>query len=394
MNRAHIALVLGRELLDYRRQRKVWRRLFLQPILIVAILSVPVLIFRAADEREKRNEFSVAVEGDLDAVPGLRAALERRPFRVHATADAGRAVVSRTRDIAIVVPADARDVAASGEPVPLRLLSLPVDGSSRFGAEAMQVRLAELRTATAAASLSSAGLPAEVAAPFAFRSVDLGSSSGEGARLGLAQALPALLAIQLFGLMSAAEERLAGAKDRRVLEPLLVLPFRRLDILLGIGGATMGAGFLAAAVFFVPLVVGLTLAVAAITSTVAGPVEVAVTLLLGVALFGVVFTSIGLFAGARAHSGGEGSVFVTIAQVGVFALVSATPFLADVDAAGPILLVPILGPMLLVREGVANGFAAGPTLLAVAGALAVSAWLVRSAVQHLDAEGSVLRAAG
>jgi ABC-type Na+ efflux pump permease subunit len=277
--------------------------------------------------------------------------------------------------------------------VPLQLLSLPVDGSSRFGAEAMQGRLAELRAATASRSLSSAGLAPALAAPFSFRTIDLNSSSGQGARLGMAQALPALLAIQLFGLMSAAEERLAGAKDRRVLEPLLVLPFRRLDILLGIGGATMGAGILAAGLFFVPLVVGLTVAVAAITSTVAGPVEVAATLFLGVALFGVVFTSIGLFAGARAHSGGEGSVFVTIAQVAVFALVSVTPFLADVEATGPILLVPILGPMLLVREGVANGFALGPTVVAVAGAVAVSALLVRSAVQRLDAEGSVLRAA-
>jgi ABC-type Na+ efflux pump permease subunit len=193
--------------------------------------------------------------------------------------------------------------------------------------------------------------------------------------------------------MSAAEERLAGAKDRRVLEPLLVLPFRRLDILLGIGGATMSAGLIAAALLFVPLVVGLTLAVAAVTATVAGPAEVAAALLLGVLLFGVVFTAIGLFAGARAHSGGAGSVFVTMAQVGVFALISATPFLTDVAAAGPILLVPILGPMLLVRDAIASGFTPGPTLTALAGAVAVTAVLVKASVRELDNETSVLRAA-
>jgi ABC-type Na+ efflux pump permease subunit len=301
--------------------------------------------------------------------------------------------VSRVRDVAVVVPPDAAAAVAAGRPVPLQLLALPVDASSRFGGEAVQARLAELRTSVAARALATEGLPAQVAAPFAFKVVDLNQATGEGTRLGLAQALPALLAIQLFGLMASAEERLAGAKDRRVLEPLLVLPFRRLDILLGIGGATMSAGFIAAALLFVPMVVGLTLAVAAVSSSVAGPAEVAGALLFGVLLFGIVFTAIGLFAGARAHTGGEGSVFVTVAQVGVFALVSATPFLTDVAAKGPILLVPILGPMLLVRDVVASGFSVEPTMTALLGAAAVTMLLVRAAVRQLDTEGSVLRSA-
>jgi hypothetical protein len=153
----------------------------------------------------------------------------------------------------------------------------------------------------------------------------------------------------------------------------------------------MGAGFLAAALLFVPLVVGLSLAVAAVTATVAGPVEVAAALLLGVLLFGVVFTAIGLYAGARAHSGGEGSVFVTLAQLSVFAMASATPFLTDVAAVGPILLVPVLGPMLLVRDAVAGGFSLQPTVYAMAGTAAVAGVLLRRAVQLVDAEVSVLR---
>jgi hypothetical protein len=170
-----------------------------------------------------------------------------------------------------------------------------------------------------------------------------------------------------------------------------VLPFRRLEILLGIGAATMGAGFLAAALLFVPMVVGLTIAVAAVTATVAGPVEVALALLLGVLLFGVVFTAVGLYAGARAHSGGEGSVFVTLAQLSVFAMASVTPFLTDVAASGPLLLVPVLGPMLLVRDAVAGGFELQPTLLTALGTAVVASALVRRAVRLLDAEVSVLR---
>ncbi len=393
MNRRHIALVFSRELLDYRRQRRVWRRLFLQPFLIIVMLSVPVLIFRAEAARERDRSFTVAVEGDLEAVPGLRDALTADPFDLRAVRDGARAVVSETVDAAVVVPDDARAAAASGQPVNLQVLSLPLDDGSRFGGEALTRRLAELRGVQATAALTKAGVPVAIATPFVLETVDLASASGEGTRFSLAQAIPPLLVIQLFGLMAAAEERLAGAKDRRVLEPLLLLPFRRLDILLGIGAATMSAGFLAAALLFLPLVVGLSIAVAAISDTLVGPFEVAGALLLGIALFGVVFTAVGLYAGARAHSGGEGSVFVTVAQVTAFALVSATPFLIDVAAEGPLLLVPVLGPMLLVRDAVAEGFGLEATALALVGTVVVSGLLLRRAVSLLDAEGSVLRSA-
>lgn len=393
MRRRHVRLILARELLDYRRQRKVWRRLFLQPFIVILLLAVPVLVFRTMEQREQRQDYSVAVEGDVDAVPGLRAALDRTPLDVEEVEDAQRAVVSRTEDAGIVVPEDAERTVAAGRPVELQVLTLPVDTSSRFGGEAVIARLADLRGQTAGAALERIGLPGAVASPFAFTTVDLSTVSSEGTRFGLAQALPPLLVIQLFGLMAAAEERLAGAKDRRVLEPLLLLPMRRLDILLGIGAATMSAGVFAAALLFVPLVIGLTLSLAAVTGEVAGPAEVATALLLGIALFSAVFTAIGLYAGARAQSGGEGSVFVTVAQLTVFALVSLTPFLSDVAAEGPLLLLPVLGPMLLVRDGVAGGFELGPTAIALAGSAAVSALLVRRAVRLLDAESSVLRSA-
>ncbi len=391
MNLRHVRLVFARELLDFRRQRKVWRRLFLQPLVVILLLAAPVLLFRAADERERAQEFTLTVEGPLEAIPGLREALERAPFVLDQAEDGARDVITGEADTAVVVPDSAQADVEAGRPVRLRVLVLPQDKSSRFGSDAVIQRLAEFRSSVAAATLDRQGVPAAAAAPFALRTVDLATTSDEGTRFGLAQALPPLLVIQLFGLMAAAEERIAGAKDRRVLEPLLVLPFRRLEVILGIGAASMAAGFLAAALLFVPLVVGLTVALAAVTAAVAGPLEVVGSLLLGVLLLGIVFTAIGLYAGARAHSGGEGSVFVTLAQLSVFAMASLTPFLADIAASGPLLLVPVLGPMLLVRDAVVEGFRLAPTLITAFGAIVASGVLVRRSVRLLDAEVSVLR---
>jgi hypothetical protein len=113
---------------------------------------------------------------------------------------------------------------------------------------------------------------------------------------------------------------------------------------------------------------------------------------LGIGLFGAVFTTIGLYAGARAHSGGEGTMFVTLAQLCVFAMAALTPFLTDVGGEGPILLVPVLGPMLLVRDAIAGGFELVPTVLAAAGTAGASALLLRRAVRLVGNETSVLRA--
>ncbi len=389
--RRHVRLVMSRELLDYRRQRKVWRRLFVQPFVIVVLLAVPALLLRQAERSDRERTFTVGLQGNSGAVPGLRAALDRAPLDVRSVDDAESAVVTEAVDSAVVVPDAASDLLRRGEPVPLQVLVLPGDNSSRLATAPLQRRLAELRADRARAAISKQGLPATIATPFAFDVVDLAVSTPEGTRFGLAQALPSLLAIQLLGLMAAAQERLAGAKDRRVLEPLLVLPFQRLDILVGIGGATMLAGLMAAALLFVPLAVGLSVAVGAVSRTVAGPLEVAMALLFGIVVLGVFFTGVGLYAGARAHSGGEGTVFVTVAQVAVFALVTATPFLSDISAEGPLLLVPLLGPMLVVRDAISSGFDPRTTVVAIAGVVAAATILLRRAVKHLDADTSVLR---
>lgn len=107
---------------------------------MILLLAVPVLVFRAAEERSRQAEFTVAVQGDLDAVPGLRAALDRVPLDVPLVDDAARAVVAGSADTAVIVPPAAAGLAREGVPVRLQVLSLPTEASGRFGAEAVTRR--------------------------------------------------------------------------------------------------------------------------------------------------------------------------------------------------------------------------------------------------------------
>jgi sodium transport system permease protein len=388
----HLRLVMAREVLDFRRQRKVWRRLFLQPFAFLAILSVPVLLFQHELDRSKGAVVTVALQGDAASVTGLEASLSQAPLRLRHSDDAARDVVASAAEVGIVVPRTAAADGAAGRPVALRLLTLETDTASRLGGGTVAARLAEYRAQRTVTELRAAGLSPELAAPVGLRAVDLSSGTAEGTRFGIAQGLPALLVIQLFGLLSTAEERIAGAKDRRVLEPLLVLPIPRRTIVLGIGGASLAIGLLSSSLVFVPLTIGVAALVGTTAGTVAGPLQIVGAVLLGSALLGTFFVSLGVYAGARAHSGNEGSTFVTLAQITIFATLALTPFLAEQPVTGPLLAVPVVGPMLLIREGAAVGLPLVPSLTAAVATLAIARLLLARTTRLLDAETSVLRA--
>jgi len=385
-------MVMARELLDYRRQRRVWRRLFLQPLVVIAILATPVFFFQQAQAHERNRGVDVAVQGDLSRIPGLAAALARPPLKLHRTGDAARSVVASSADVGLIVSADAAAAVARGQSARVDVLTLPTNTSSRLGTAALAQRLGEYRAASAAAALTARGLPTSLATPIAVVPRDLSTGTASGTRFGLAQGLPALLVIQLFSLMGTAQERVAGAKDRRVLEPLLVLPFRRRDVIIGIGTASLLLGFAAASLTFVPVTAGLAIFVHSTSATLAAPAQVAGAIMLGALLLGTFFTAVGLYAGARAHSGSEGSTFVTVAQITVFAIVASTPFLSDLGATGPILAIPVIGPMLLVRQGAESGLTAVQVLIAVAGVALATRLLLDRATKLIDSESAVLRA--
>lgn len=392
MNASHVLLVARRELVDLRRQKKVWRRLFIQPIALAAMFAVPVFFVQQQLADERSQSFDIAVDGDLDVVPGLRAALNVRRLSTESSDDPARDVISERADVGLVIPADARTSVEAGRPVRLRVFVLPVEDSSRFGGEAAVRRLETLQRDRAGTALAAAGYPPSLARPLNVKVTDLTTTSAAGTRFGLSLAIPSLLVIQLFGLLSTTQERLAGAKDRRVLESLLVLPMRRRDVLTGIGGASMTVGLLAAGVLLVPLTLILSVAVGRLTGTLGGALEIATSLGVGALLLAGFFTSVGLYLGSRAQSGSEGGAFATVVQIAIFAIVATTPFLGELPADGPIVAIPVIGPITLVRHGLEDGLTLVPTLMALVSVVAVGQVLLSRAARLLGTEAAVLRA--
>jgi ABC-type Na+ efflux pump permease subunit len=389
----HATLVFRRELLDLRRERRVLGPLLLQPVVFVILMAAPAFFVQRAVNRERATTFAVAVDGDVDAVPGLRDALQAPPFRLTDGDDAIEQVIGQRAELALVVPSDARSVVADGDTVRLRILAVSTMDVTERAIPALTRRLVELGRAESDRLLDEAGAPPTLASPLRIEIRDVATSSPEGIRFGLAQALPALLVIQLFGLVSLTQERIAGAKDKRVLEPLLVLPARRRDLLLGIGAATAIVGALSSIMIFVPLTAAISAAVASISRSLADPITLAGTLAIGGLVLALTFAAIGLLLGARAASASSGSVIVTLVQLTIFAAVIVSPFLDELEAEGPLLAIPVLGPLLFVRDGLASGTPAVTILTMCAAQLAVTLLILRLAARALDQERNVLRTA-
>ena len=392
MKRRHISLLFRRELLDLRRERTVFRSLFLQPLIFALALAGPMYVFYRLDVRNRGETMTVAVQGDVDAVPGLRDAVEQPPFELRRTDDAAQTLTSEKAVMGIEIPPDAARLVESGRPVPLRVLSFSTQDVSSRAIPALTRRLAELRRAESARLLEAAGASSALAAPLRMEIVDVATTSSEGVRFGLAQGLPGLVVLQLFGLVSIAATRLVGAKERRTLESLLVLPLDRRDLLVGIGSAALAIGAVSAVIVLVPITLLVSAAAAGASRSLGGPIDVAVSIGVGTLAMAVALVATGLYTGARSGSGSEGSAVASIVQIAMITTVMFSPFLSEVEAETQLLVLPLLGPMLFIRDGVADGPTLASAVTVLGSQVALALLVIRGAARVLESERGVLRA--
>src|SRR5207245_601119 len=126
-------------------------------------------------------------------------------------------------------------------------------------ADALERSLVGLGSQEATSRLAAAGKPASAVVPLALSARDL-TSHDTGVRLSVATVLPILFALFLMPVMALSDDRLAGAKERRTLEPMLSLPIRRSDLVLGMGGAASILGLAQTVLVVAPLTVLVALA--------------------------------------------------------------------------------------------------------------------------------------
>lgn len=360
--------------------------MLLQPLLIAAALSPVIFAIEVGREERSTRKYTAVVEGDASLAAIASNHLTEAGMRVLAGADATLAVAGEDAHVAVLLEASGPDEPAKVI-VEQRVASEP---SRRATAVALRA-VEDMRIQLVQRALTDAGADADAAAPLDIEVEDATSASPDAARLTVAAALPSLIAIQLFSLVSLAQQRLGSAKERRVLEPVLVLPISRISILLGAGIAAVVIGFLSAGVILVPLTGLMVAGVGALTSSLAAPLSVVSALLIEVALLSVLFVAAGIYVGARSASGVDSTTVAAVMQTALILVLTLSVFVAEADVTAPLAAVPVVGALLVAREGAADGLVATHVAAAVTTHLGVAALLFRAAARRLGDRTSVLR---
>lgn len=247
-----MGVVFAKELRENLRARRVVLTTLLLGPLAAPLLFVAIIWFtfqQALDRTDTAPELALA---GAEHAPNLVAWLQRQGVAIESAPDDPEAAVrSGELEVVIRIPAGFGEAWQAGRPAPVELLA---DRSRRYAdtsveqarrlLEGYSRQMGELR-------LQLRGVSPQVAQPLGIRTLDLSTPESRG---GLLLAfLPYVVMITVFiGAMHMAIDTTSGERERRSLEPLLINPVPRWQIMLGkllatgtFALATLGLGLIA-----------------------------------------------------------------------------------------------------------------------------------------------------
>ena len=235
MTRA-VRIVFAKELLENLRDRRVILSAFLFGVLLAPVifgLTTSLASKRVMENQDKPLRLTVS---GLEHAPNLGHFLEENGTEIKTvtmTADeAMRAVRGGGEDLVLLIDAEYSQKLQAGEPAPLDLV---VDTSNnQTGASADRARrlLEGYGGQLAALRLMVRGVSPEVIRPVDVRTLDVATPAGRSLLI-LGMMTYFSFMSMLVGGFYLAIDTTAGERERGSLEPLLALPVRRADLIVG-----------------------------------------------------------------------------------------------------------------------------------------------------------------
>lgn len=385
---AEVALVAGLARREVGRRPGAWLATALTGALFAGLLLMVGVVSDRVQERAEDRSFKVAVGGDVEGGAGLIHRLEAdERLTVVLDEDPFGMVTGQRASAGLVLPDGVDAEVAAGRPVEL---FVSYRSGSPVSFEALTTVLATVQEVEI--DVLTEGI--DVGPPALSLSVESLLRDERVGRVQLARQVGAVAALLCLGVVTAVAGVLGAARERRALEPLLVLPLRRRSLTAGVALGTLPVASLQ-----VLAGVGLLVLTAAVpSSTYHQPWSVLVEMLVAGSaaslLLAVLACSVGAVAGSLG-TGTDDAVSLGDLLSLPFVVVGIVLFARQGIEATPLLCaVPGLGQALLVREAVAGTVDPGEVVAAAASALVSAGALVALAGRLIDDERRLLRATG
>ncbi len=223
-------VVLVKELRDGLRDRRSLLSLLLFPL--IGPLLVSVMLTQVVTRASSQHELTVPVAG-RERAPGLVRHLEREGFRVVAApADPMSAVREREADLVVLVDESYEERFRKGKPARLTIVVDAAREDAQIGTRRVRAALEGYGATVGALRLLAHGVNNELGHPLRVEELDLSTPEQRAAPfLGL---VPLFVLLAAFmGGMYTATDATAGERERGSLEPLLLTPASRRDLVIG-----------------------------------------------------------------------------------------------------------------------------------------------------------------
>jgi len=234
--RSMAAVILRKELLEIFRDKRTVFSVVISPLLITPLLIALVgNVIRGRSHEERVQTYAIGIVGGEKAPSVVGALGNGANLRFEATteSEAESRVRDRSLRAALLLPADAESRFMQHREVGIRLLVDAGNEMSGNAGERVKAHLNKQSTAVVAQRLWDQGLSQELASPFKVTEKPV-AGGGTRSTLLLATLLPYILVLgAIVGSVYAANDLVAGEKERGTLEALLVTPVSRRDMVLG-----------------------------------------------------------------------------------------------------------------------------------------------------------------
>jgi ABC-type Na+ efflux pump permease subunit len=380
------ALVASLTFRDLLRRPGGWVATLCTAVLFALLIGAVGLASASLQGRAEDRSFHVVMGGDLDGARGVIDELRADPRLVLTpSTDPAGDVTASVASAGVVFPPGTDAELAAGHHVEVALYRRASANSSTEAYNSVLLRLQAIERARASGQTA----PVALGGP-QVTVVELPRDATRN-RIELARELAPVAALLCIGVVTAVASVLGAARERRTLEPLLVLPLRRDAIAAGIAG-----GAFPLAVLQIVAGVALLVLTAAIPGTLAhqDPATVIAMALAGTVaavLLALVASGFGCLAGSLG-TGSDDAVSMGDLVAVLFVIVGVITFLAPAVGTTPVAFaVPILGQVLVVRDAVAGTLGALDAVVALASALVTVALLVRVASRRIDDDRHIAR---
>lgn len=357
--------------------------------LLFALLvgAVGITSERVQDRIEDRS-FRVAIGGDLAGAQQVLAELKSPRLALTESPNVAEDVTLNRASSGIVFPEGVDRRLAAGESVELQMFfrasqNTSVESFNTVGVRLQESELTRLAKAKGVAVATGGGVQVEV--------LDLPRDEAVN-RVLLARQVAPIAALICIGVVTSVASVFGAARERRSIEPLLVLPLRRESISLGI---SLGAYPLACLqVLGAVALLVLTAAIPSSNTHQSGATVVAMLVagFVGSLVLALVATGFGCIAGSLG-TGSDDAVSLGDLVAVVFVVAGVLVFMAPTIGDSAIFdAIPVLGQVLLVRDLVSGVVDPLGIVLALVSAFAVFLAAVRFAGRRLDDEKRLSRA--